>query len=55
MLMSTPGTSVSTGVRTACTGIFACAASLLFQKASKSAGRGVDNPIFVGSTAAPAA
>ena len=55
MLISTPGTSVSTGVSTALIGTFACAASLPSQNASKSAGRGVDSPIFAGATAAPTA
>src|SRR5579872_2978881 len=55
MLISTPGTSVSTGVSTGLIGTFDCAASLLLQNVSKSSGRGVDSPIFVGATAAPTA
>jgi hypothetical protein len=55
MLISTPGTSVSTGVKTALIRTLSCAASLPSQNASKSSGRGVESPIFVGATAAPTA
>ena len=51
MYQSTPGKSVSTFVRTGLIGTLACAASLPSQNASKSAGRGVERPIFVGIAA----
>ena len=55
MFSSTPGTSVAIGVSTGLIGTLACAASFPSQNASKSAGRGVERPIFVGATAAPTA
>src|ERR1051326_6991650 len=55
MFISTPGTSVSTAVRTGAIGTFAWAASLPSQNASKSEGRGTEGPSFEGAIAAPTA